>query len=57
MGKITNKFWVVEGTHKDPNDQDTLDHSTEKQYGPYENEAMANTQAMSLIQKLSLIHI
>ena len=38
MGKITNQYWVVEGTHKDPNDQDTIDHSTEKQYGPYENE-------------------
>jgi len=51
MGKITNQYWVVEGTHKDPNDQDTLDHSTEKQYGPYENEILANSQAMSLIQK------
>ena len=42
MGKITNQYWVVEGTHKDPNDQDTLDHNTEK---------MASNQAMSLIQK------
>ena len=30
MGKITNRYWVVEGTHKDPNDKDTIDHSTEK---------------------------
>ena len=51
MGKITNQYWVVEGTHKDPNDRHTIDHSTEKEYGPYENEKMANTQAMSLIQK------
>ena len=51
MGKITNQYWVVEGTHKDPNDRDTIDHSTEKQYGPYENEILANSQAMSLIQK------
>jgi hypothetical protein len=42
---------VVEGTHKDPNDQDTIDHNTQKQYGPYENEQMASNQAMSLIQK------
>ena len=35
MGKITNRYWVVEGTHKDPNDQDTIDHSTEKEHGPY----------------------
>jgi len=51
MGKITNKYWVVEGTHKDPNDRHTIDHSTEKQYGPYENEILANSQAMNLIQK------
>jgi len=51
MGKITNQYWVVEGTHKDPNDRHTIDHSTEKQYGPYENEILANSQAMSLIQK------
>jgi hypothetical protein len=51
MGKITNRYWVVEGTHTDPNDQDTLDHNTQKQYGPYENEILANNQAMSLIQK------
>ena len=51
MGKITNQYWVVEGTHKDPNDRYTIDHNTEKQYGPYENEILANSQAMSLIQK------
>ncbi len=51
MGKITNQYWVVEGTHTDPNDRHTIDHNTEKQYGPYENEILANSQAMSLIQK------
>ena len=51
MGKITNQYWVVEGTHKDPNDQDTIDHSTEKQYGPYTDEHEASNQAKSLIQR------
>ena len=51
MGKITNRYWVVEGTHKDPNDIDTLDHSTEQEHGPYSTEQQANDMAKSLIQR------
>ena len=51
MGKITNIYWVVEGTHTDPNDNDTMDHSTEKEYGPYEDEMQATGVAKGLIQK------
>ena len=51
MGKITNRYWVVEGTHQDPNDQSTIDHSTEKQYGPYSDEKHATEMAKSLIQR------
>jgi len=42
---------VLEGTHKDPNDRHTIDHSTEKQHGPYENEEQASAQAKELIQR------
>ena len=51
MGKVTNRYWVVEGTHKDPNDIDTLDHQTETKYGPYSNEEQASELAKSLIQR------
>lgn len=51
MGKITNRYWVVEGTHKDPNDIETLDHSTEQEHGPYSTEQQANDMAKSLIQR------
>ena len=51
MGKITNRYWVVEGTHKDPNDIETLDHSTEQEHGPYSTEQQANVMAKSLIQR------
>tara|TARA_Y100000004_G_C8781782_1_gene355317 strand:- start:26 stop:370 length:345 start_codon:yes stop_codon:yes gene_type:complete len=51
MGKITNRYWVLEGTHQDPNDQSTIDHSTEKQYGPYSDEKQATDMAKSLIQR------
>jgi hypothetical protein len=49
MGKITNRYWVLEGTHKDPNDKDTIDHDTEKQHGPYDDETKATEMAKSLI--------
>ena len=51
MGKFTNRYWVVEGTHTDPNDKDTMDHSTEKQHGPYDDEGQAMDVAKSLIQR------
>ena len=50
-GQSTNRYWVVEGTHKDPNDIDTLDHKTETKYGPYSNEEQASELAKSLIQR------
>ena len=51
MGKITNRYWVIEGTHTDPNDQNTIDHDTEKQHGPYDDEGQATAVAKSLIQR------
>ena len=51
MGKITNRYWVIEGTHQDPNDQNTIDHSTEKTHGPYSDETQATEIAKSLIQR------
>jgi len=43
-------YYVIEGTHKDPNDIKTLDPTTKKEHGPMdENEA--NELAKSLIQK------
>ena len=30
MGKITNRYWVIEGTHTDPNDQDTIDQHRDR---------------------------
>jgi hypothetical protein len=51
MGKITNRYWVVEGTHTDPNDMETMYHSTEKQHGPYDDEGQATDMAKSLIQR------
>jgi hypothetical protein len=51
MGKITNRYWVIEGSHKDPNDRNTIDHSTEKKHGPFDTEMQAKGMAKSLIQK------
>ena len=51
MGKITNRYWVVEGTHEDPNNMDTLDHSTEIKHGPFSDEKQASKMAKSLIQR------
>ena len=36
---------------KDPNDIETLDHSTEQEHGPYSTEQQANDMAKSLIQR------
>jgi hypothetical protein len=51
MGKITNRYWVVEGSHKDPNDKNSIDHSTEIKHGPFDTEIQARGMAKSLIQK------
>ena len=51
MGKITNRYWVVEGTHKDPNNIETLAHSSEKKHGPFSDEKHASEMAKALIQR------
>ena len=43
-------FKVVEGIHKDPNDIDTLDKDSKKEYGPM-GKKEADDLAQSLIQK------
>jgi len=43
-------FYVIEGTHKDPNQIETIFKETEKRYGPF-REKDANNLAKSLIQK------
>jgi hypothetical protein len=43
-------FKVVEGIHKDPNDIDTLDKDSKKEYGPMSKKE-ADDLAQSLIQK------
>jgi len=43
-------YYVIEGTHKDPNDIKTLDPTTKKEYGPMDENG-ANELAKSLIQK------
>ena len=43
-------FLVIDGEHKDPNDIDTLDPSTKKEYGPFSNEEEANDICKGLIQ-------
>ena len=43
-------FKVVEGIHKDPNDIDTLDKDSKKEYGPMCKKE-ADDLAQSLIQK------
>ncbi len=41
---------MIEGIHKDPNDMDTMDSKTKKEYGPMD-EVSANKLAKGLIQK------
>jgi|TARA_B110000196_G_scaffold62552_1_gene52198 hypothetical protein len=43
-------FYVIEGTHKDPNQIETILKETEKKHGPFE-EKEANQFAKGLIQK------
>tara|TARA_B100000965_G_scaffold236055_1_gene197752 strand:+ start:1638 stop:1826 length:189 start_codon:yes stop_codon:yes gene_type:complete len=47
---VTNKYIVIEGTHLNPNNIDTLVVETKKIHGPY-TEKKANEIAKSLIQK------
>jgi|TARA_B110000263_G_scaffold150550_1_gene130640 hypothetical protein len=43
-------FYVIEGTHKDPNQIETILKETEKKHGPFEKKE-ANQFAKGLIQK------
>jgi len=43
-------YYVIEGTHKDPNDMSTLETESKKEYGPM-TEQEANDLTTSLIQK------
>ena len=43
-------FYVIEGSHKDPNQIETILKETEKKHGPFE-EKEANQFAKGLIQK------
>ena len=43
-------FYVIEGTHKDPNQIETILKETKKKHGPFE-EKEANQFAKGLIQK------
>ena len=43
-------YKVIEGKHKDPNDIDTLEEYSKKEYGPM-NKKEADDLAQSLIQK------
>ena len=44
-------YSVIEGTHKNPNEINTLDEKTKKEYGPFANKKEAESLAKSLIQK------
>tara|TARA_Y100000287_G_scaffold172190_1_gene159235 strand:- start:2472 stop:2648 length:177 start_codon:yes stop_codon:yes gene_type:complete len=43
-------YYVVEGIHTDPNNKDTLDPKTKKEYGPMAK-ITAEDLAVALIQK------
>ena len=43
-------YYVIEGTHLDPNDKSTMDFSTLQQYGPM-SEDDADKLAKTLIQQ------
>ena len=44
-------YSVIEGTHKNPNEINTIDEKTKKEYGPFANKKEAESLAKSLIQK------
>lgn len=43
-------YYVIEGIHKDPNNFNTMDPATKKEYGPMSSDE-ATDLAKSLIQK------
>ena len=44
-------YSVIEGTHINPNEINTLDEKTKKEYGPFADKKEAESLAKSLIQK------
>ena len=44
-------YSVIEGTHKNPNEINTIDEKTKKEYGPFTDKKEAESLAKSLIQK------
>jgi len=43
-------YYVIEGIHRDPNNKETMDPKTKKEYGPM-SKITANDLAVALIQK------
>ncbi len=48
---IMINYFVIEGSHKDPNKMSTIYKNTKKKYGPFMNKDEAVSLAKSLIQK------
>ena len=44
-------YIVIEGTHKNPNEIETISKDSKKQHGPFNNKKEAEAIAKSLIQK------
>ncbi len=44
-------YIVVEGSHTNPNEMNTIDKKTKKEYGPFTDKNKAEAVAKSLIQK------
>ena len=44
-------YIVIEGSHKNPNEIETINKNTKKEYGPFLKKKEAETFAKSLIQK------
>ena len=44
-------YTVIEGSHNDPNEINTIDKLTKKEYGPFAKKEEAEAFAKSLIQK------
>jgi hypothetical protein len=45
------KYWVIEGNHTDPNDQNTLILETKRTHGPFNSVFEADQTCMALIRK------
>ena len=44
-------YIVIEGSHKNPNERNSLDKNSKKEHGPFANRKDAEALAKSLIQK------